>query len=401
MEISSPQLAAAQERWLLGDAWNPDDIGLDDYRRADKRSAAVRYAHEYFRRNVSRRYGSLRHKDERVAQWLEEMVEPACRRGIKPLLSAQYYGCALADVVWEPAPGMAAIRLREVRRCKPELWWHGEPETDGDTRALIGWRLSSGERIAFFSAGGMRQVVHACPDDEDGPWGDPCARRTYGHFLGLIDTMKREMVACDTAAMPRVIFPRSSAEQGEEYVQAFFSLGTNGAMAVEEQHAAQVKELASALSGGSPFSEPINRHITGIFASFYEPPLLHVEAQFGTRAQAGTQLEAWMGTETALAEDLRDDVLIPQILLPGMQAQFGPRVPAPTWEIIPAEPLNRLEEAQVWQAMRIAGFVDAGLADQAEEFGERLGVPMAQYLDTLAERGQTPQMAYGGEGRAA
>lgn len=395
---TAPILADAQARYLLGSEFNPDDIGLRDYDNAVLRSSAVRFAYDYMRLNVARRFGALRHEDERAQEWLEQQVEPACRRALGPLLSAQYYGNVLADQIWEPVEGEAAIRLDEVKPALPDLWWSGQPQRD-ERRKVIGWKLSDGSTVPFANEAGQRQVVQWAPADERSAFGDPVARRVIGHYIGLVDCLKRELIGADAAAMPRIIFPRRDEEQGTEYTTSYFQLGQMGAMAIDEEHVQLVKELSAGFSGGSPFNDPIRRHQTGIFASFYEPPLIHAEAEFGTRAQAGTQLEAWIGTETALAEALRDDCLIPQVLLPGLRMQFGPRVPAPTWELTPERPVNRLEEAQIFQAAALTGFVDAAMEDQAEEFQERVGIPMGGMIEFMRRSGQTPAMAMGGETR--
>lgn len=378
-----PTAKAQTGRLRLG-AWdaltvdyNPDDVGLAEYKQAIRRSATARFAYRFGRGNVARRLGEYTNDETAVEEWVRENVMPAVECAAKQLLSAWYYGVMLAEPVWDTSTG--DLTLKRIRVTDPENFWGGEPVRDKATREIIGWRGITGDPVKFFGRTGIREVIHWSFDSEfDNAWGDPVARRLYPHYFRLSNLLKWEAVGAEVSALRRIIVHSNGDESGNQAVcDALGQLGTNGAVTVPPE-VTSVQELSGGFSGGSPYSEPLERDVVGIFASFYMPPLMLKEAQFGTRAQATTQLEAWLGVETEIAEELADDVIVAQIIRPAIDMQFGPNAATGELAIRDPSPPDRAQWASIVQALTTTGYLDPTSQEHIEWVGELFEIPMEE-----------------------
>lgn len=375
------------ERWRnLYQAYNPSDVGLGDYRAMEQRSVPVRVASDFLTRGAVRRLGEYTHPNPRIEEWVRDNVWKAALKGVSGMLGAVYYGAMLAEPALELRGG--ALRLAAVDVADPDLWWLGRPRYEG--RDLVGWRTFESADVPFYSEGGLRQVYHWQRGSRWGsPFGDPAARRAWPSYNSLRECIINESIALDVAAITRLLVCGTSGEQStQELADLVQHLGTNGVAVVPGIDPADVVQITGSMTGSGPYDTAIRRHMVMAFWAFGVPPLLLIEAQFGTRAQSSTQLEAYEAVETVTAEDAADEVLRDQIIGPLVWAQFGDPDPGDI-PIRPFSPPDVSQWATVVSQLSLGGWMDPENPVQRSEVEDKIGIDLTtgwqpESLDTPA-----------------
>jgi len=385
-----PTLQTAYSRLKL--EYNGSDLTLTDMERMLTRSAVVRYAYDYLRTNVAGRIGAYSHPDPAVEEWVNDRIMPAVTDAIPEMMSAIPYGCMLAEPIY--TIGGDDIELARVHVALPDDWWSGKPTRD-ETGAVTGWRLVDGRQVDFESETGARQIVHwAYGSMFDSAWGDPVLRRAYPEEWTLRSLRMMEAVGAETTAIPRVLLRTHGSAVGEgqpgSVTDRIEQAGSNAIIEVPASEVQDITQLAGGFSSGSPFDEPIRRCVVGIFAAFYQPALIHTEAQYGTRAQASTAYEAWMRTETSIADELADDVILRQVILPALKLRFGAGLDQGAVIIRDAVPPDLQQWGGILSQLYMAQILDPRDPEVRRWAAEMFGLPVA--TEQAALPGETSPM---------
>jgi len=374
------------------------DVPLSEATRMLKKGSVTRSAYEFGSQNIQRRVGTYRNTDRPDIELdVQQRVMPALMKSLRGLMTAWYYGAALAEPVYDLRDGMP--RLHTVRTAYPSQWWDGKPHRDETLGEIDAWEMSGGKRVEFYNQLGIRQVVMARHgSDFDSPRGDGCVNRAYGHDRALREMYKDEAIGANIAALHRLVI-QGNADDPDAVCAAYAQLANLGVMYLPTRDAETVTQLSGDFGGGSPFEDPIRRHVVGIYLSFSQPSLIHMEANFGTRAQAGVQFEGWIGTETAMTEWLIDDIAIPQVIAPYIAMRWGPDAPAGDIPVRDPAPPDLHVWSQIYMNTHASGIFDPLDVTQLRAARERFEMPTDD-LDNIADGVRLPDLDTGQERRA-
>lgn len=373
------------------------DVSLGDAVRMMRKGSIVRHAFEFGSQNVQRRFGEYQNTDRPdIEDDVRERVMPAVMRSLGGLMTAWYFGAALAEPVYDLSDGLP--RLHTIRTAHPDKWWDGRPHRDEALGDIDAWEMPGKGRVEFFNEMGIRQLVLArWGSDFDSPRGDGCVNRVWPHDRAVREMYKDEAIGANVAALHRIIM-QGNSDDPDALCAAYTKLANLGAMYLPAQEVEQITQLTGDFGGGSPFEDPIRRHVVGIYLGFFQPSLIHTEAQFGTRAQASVQLEGWIGAETALTEWLIDQVVMYQVIAPYVAMRWGVGSPIGDIPVRDPAPPELAQWATILTSLFTAGVFDPLDVTQLRWARQRFEMPTDD-LDNLADGVRLPNLDAGQEQR--
>ncbi len=339
----------SQSRWGALGSYEPDQVDLSVYDQMRRTDETVKAGLQFVKLAAVAKLGTYKHPDEKVQDFVAtalRMMEGTPERVAGDILSAIWAGFSVAELVYDRMPsgpfkGMAYYK--KIRTLHPLSIWPKGLHDDGKGNIKEVVQFEGQDTPAVLEKGKFAHFIYDGGGGAFGsPWGTSACRAIHRWWFA-----KDLVVKLWGIFMERFSIPLAVAKVPEGQIRCPID-------GQEEEYSTAMMHILAAASGKTEMAFPIPRNPDGSFApdaiqidfkspqattseAFLQfiqtadvailrgllvPSLVLAEAQFGTRAQAGIHLDAFMAMLADLQRDLAD-FMVEQIVRPLLALNFA------------------------------------------------------------------------------
>jgi len=312
-----------------------------------ERDGHCRQALRYTQNQILSIIGDYQHPDGDILQAVEfalRAMQGTWRGVLRNCLDAIWYGFDVEELVWEEAPpnphGLEWC-YRKIKPTPAQSWYPEGLVTDdyGNLTELIQWRKSPREVKLE-----RNRAIHYAYEGRGSVWGAPCARLVHRWYSTRIDAHEMWLVGIERLSAPLVIYIvpqgttfdrmtgreksytemaadgwREVASGGVLITEAFFQDTGDSAVLLPQF------EVLRGDGWQDEFADYCDYAAREIYLALGIPPLLLMEPQHSSRAQAESMAYMTQLMMLPIAEEFAETVIIDQIVRPLIEANFGPQ----------------------------------------------------------------------------
>ena len=372
-------------RWGALGSYEPDQVGLSVYDKMRRTDETIKAALQFVKLSAVSKLGTFKHPDPKVQDFVAtnfRMMQGTPERVAGDILSAFWAGFSVAELVYDRMPsgpfkGMAYYK--KVRTLHPLTVWPKGIHEDGKGNVKEVVQFEGQATPATLPQGKFAHFIYDGGGGAFGsPWGTSALRAVHRWWFAKDLVVKFWGIFMERFSIPLVVAkvpagPIRCPVDGneEEYATAMMhilqSWTTKTEMAFPiptdpdgkfAPDAVQIDFKSPAAPTAIAFEQFIRAADTAILRGLLVPSLVLAEAQFGTRAQASVQLDAFMSMLADLQRDLAD-FMVEQLIRPLLDLNFASLDDYGQWipQSLTGEDVAQLSEALF--RMFNAGAMDA------------------------------------------
>jgi hypothetical protein len=383
----------ATSRVLKGD-WAKFELGPYEQLPSDREAVMDAYlmqrydptagaALTFIKQLILSHLGSYSHEDERIQEFVTTAlagIQGGLRQTVSSLLSALWSGFAVGEIIWETG---STWRVKAVEMLHPMTFWDrydGKPGIEYDRAAgrvsrvrQMRWQDSQEQLLEY----PVEQVVYwpfmrELREEVYGKRLSDRARRSW-HMRAKIETywgvfLKRFAHPTPVFRVPKGHQPDPVTGElipnAEYYGKFIQKMAAGNGVAIEAgPQDVFAFDLLESKGGDAAYETGTRYHNREVWKSFLMSPMIIEEPEHGTRAQAGTSLDALTTLIEAIHTEL-DEVLVQQLARPMVAYNFGPNVPPGDWSAVPLDEDDLEMLSRTLETLNRAGAVDMTESDE-------------------------------------
>lgn len=364
--------------WTTGGrkGYYPDDVDPSVYTDMLRRDGHCRQALRWTQNQVLTLLGQYQHPDDRIREAVAfalRAMEGTWRGTLRNILDAIWYGFDVEEIVWDRAPANPYGLRWTWRKLKPtpaESWYPKGLQTDdyGNLIRLVQWEGTAREVVLD-----LNRAIHYAFEGRGNPWGAPCARLVRRWYETRRDAHDMWLVGIERLSAPLVVYitPQGSTidratgmekSYAELAADGWRQVSSGGVLITEAffhdtgQNVVLLPQFEVLRGDGwqDEFANYCDYAAREIYLALGIPPLLQMEPQHSSRAQAQSMAYMTQLMLIPMAEQFAETVIVNQIARPLIEANFGPQE---TYGSVPVDlPGDEETTASVVRDLWQAGF---------------------------------------------
>jgi hypothetical protein len=359
------QLSSLRPRWA-SQVPNQADEKIKLYAEMLDNDADARQALDFFTNRVLNLIGEYSHDDEKLQEFVQQALGRinSYTQSLRWLLRAPILGFAVCEKVWRQQDGQwlydAMIPVSTVSLSYDGI--HMERAL-GQPKEVVQWARSG----APITIPGDKVVHWAYQDAGDG-YGTPIARGTVQYYAAKKTLFGMYQIGMERLAEPLIyeVIPNTEVQVGTtptplaDVLAETWKNAQGGSVQLRPtpmewaEKGIPRAEVLRAGEFGRQFLDFFDYCFREYLTALGIPPLVFMEAQFGTRAQSSVQADVADLAALPVAEEFVDNCLMRDVVKPLIEVNFGPQDDYGTFPV--TLPMNEAALASLVQTLSRAGY---------------------------------------------